>query len=107
MIRKKTTNFKLNSMVNNKLHEKTGKCVMLVDDLKIFYLFSFTAYSAQVGGGPHSCHGARGMVHLTQRQLHTYGHTERSQPAARLKPRIPLPWDNSGKCTTESHLTAN
>uniref|UniRef100_A0A3Q2X4L3 Uncharacterized protein n=2 Tax=Haplochromini TaxID=319058 RepID=A0A3Q2X4L3_HAPBU len=54
---------------------------MLVDDLKIFYLFSFTAYSAQVGGGPHSCHGARGMVHLTQRQLHTYGHTERSQPA--------------------------
>lgn len=48
-------------MVNNKLYEKTGKCVMLVNDLKIFYLFSFAAYSAQVGGGPEPLTAAMGL----------------------------------------------
>lgn len=35
--------------------------VMLVDDLKIFYPFSFTAYSAQVGGGPEPLTAAMGL----------------------------------------------
>lgn len=34
---------------------------MLVDDLKIFYLFSLTAYSAQIHGGPEPLAAAMGL----------------------------------------------